>query len=474
MLQRTANRTNVIWSFEAAFLNEDLIQHITDSDVDAVRVVQGAMDLAELLNKVQKLRESFEKKDKMVPLVLDMVPTARGFVRQLSEPIELSFDQKVRLTTPQGDGDIKVECKDWRDLFRAGVEIYLGNGLVVLAIESVKEGEAEARVVQGGMMHPHVGIHSPHTRKDVRIDSIAIEDVRRVVEHGVDGFVIPGFASPEDLANFKNSIKSISRWHPWLFLKVDSEKIYQNLGEYLPYVKGVLISRVDLAMVTDPARVPMMTKEIIQLCNDHAKLAIVSSDILGSMRYNATPTRAEVSDIANATMDGVDGIVLSEDLARGQFASRGLFLAKKIIADIEEQVPFHELNWRKSGPIINHTLAAVTYTAYRTAHRNDAKAIVCLTNKGNTALFLASFRSNIPIFAVTMSLDVLRRLRLIRGVYGIHLEDAPGIDEVLPRINDRILGDTWLSSGDKIVMVSVSLSSVGETASNLFTIQTLK
>ena len=97
-----------------------------------------------------------------------------------------------------------------------------------------------------------------------------------------------------------------------------------------------------------------------------------------------------------------------------------------------------------------------------------------MTNAGNTALLLASFRTNIPIIAVTLSSEVLRRLSLIRGVYGMMLEGAPNIDEVLPLVNDKIVHNTWLSAGDKIVFVSVSLSSVGEKASNLFTVQTLK
>jgi pyruvate kinase len=474
MVEKDNNRTNVIWSFESPFLTDDVIAHIARSEVDGVRVVQATDELGELLEKTAKLRIALTEQDKMVPVLVDTVPAARGFVRKIVDPLELVFDQQLRLTPENGNGDIKVACKDWRGLFKDGIEIYFGSGSVVMTVETVGDDFAQARVVQGGQVHANVGIHCPETRQEVTLDSISVEDMQRLVAHNVDGLVIPGFASPEDLANFKASIKSISVSHPWLFLKVDSERIYQNLGEYLPYIKGVLVSRVDLAMVMDPARVPMVTKEITQLCNDHAKLVLVASDILGSMRYNATPTRAEVSDIANSTMDGVDGVILSEDLARGQYAARGLDLAKKIIEDIEGQVSYHELNWRKHGPIINHTLAAVTFSAYRTAHRNKAKAIVCLTHKGNTALFLASFRSSIPIFAVTMAEEVLRRLRLIRGVYGIHLPEVPGIDEVLPHINDRILRGTWLRSGDKIVMVSVSLSSVGETASNLFTVQTLK
>tara|TARA_B100001094_G_C17706977_1_gene565435 strand:- start:9 stop:587 length:579 start_codon:yes stop_codon:yes gene_type:complete len=192
------------------------------------------------------------------------------------------------------------------------------------------------------------------------------------------------------------------------------------------------------------------------------------------MRLNATPTRAEVSDIANASMDGADGVVLSKELSMGRFATRGLNLAKKTIHDVESQKRQLPLNWEKKTLEITHTLAAVTFAAYKAAQRNRAEAIVCLTKKGNTALLLGSFRTEVPIIAVTMSQDVLRRLRLIRGVNAMLIEEDLDIEHVLPRINDKIVRDTWLSAGDKIVFVSVSLSSLGEKASNLFTVQTLK
>jgi pyruvate kinase len=116
---------------------------------------------------------------------------------------------------------------------------------------------------------------------------------------------------------------------------------------------------------------------------------------------------------------------------------------------------------------------AVSFAAYRTARRVQAKAIVCITKAGNTALKLASFRAPVPIIAVTFSPDVLRKLSVVRGVDGLVLGVDPKIDDVLPVVNDRLLRDSWLQSGDRIVFISVTLSSLGREASNLFTVQQL-
>ena len=257
-------------------------------------------------------------------------------------------------------------------------------------------------------------------------------------------------------------------------MKINAARVVKHLDELLPHVRGVLISRLAIAMsMGEPAQVPMLTKEVIQTSNDQAKIVLVASEMLASMRHAATPTRAEVSDIANAVMDGADGVVLSEDLPYGTYARRGLLIAKKTIEDIEQSSAGKSPNWIKRKPVVDDELAAVTYTAYRAAQRNHAKAIVCITKTGNTALHLASFRPVIPIIAVSLSEDVQRRMSLIRGVTGFYLDSSPGIEQVLPLINQKLVTDSWLKKGDKIVFVSVTISSVGQEASNLFTVQTL-
>jgi pyruvate kinase len=166
-------------------------------------------------------------------------------------------------------------------------------------------------------------------------------------------------------------------------------------------------------------------------------------------------------------------VFLSEELAYGKFAEKGMALAVKTIEDAESSTT-QGLNWVKKHPEITTEIEAVTYAAYRAAYRNQAKGIVCITKAGNTALHLSSYGVQTPIIAVTMSPDVVRRLRLVRGVVGILLDEAPDIEQVFPIINNLMTRKTWLSDGDRYVFVSVSLSSLGKEASNLFTVQQIQ
>ena len=285
--------------------------------------------------------------------------------------------------------------------------------------------------------------------------------------------MVSGFEDSADIAELRKYFLKNGNFCPWIVLKIDSDQVYTKLSQMFPLVDGVMISRMEMALSIQPSMVPLLTKEIIQQANDAAKVVFIASEMLGSMRWNATPTRAEVSDIANAVADGTDAVVVSEEIANGPHLKRAIDLVEKILEDVEDKSGV-QINWQKREPAIESEMDAVGYAAYKTAERTGAKAIVCITVSGNTALKLASFRAPVPIIAVTFSDDTNGKLRLVRGVSTIVLDTAPKIDEVLPVVNDRLLRDSWLKAGDTIIFVSITISSVERENSNLFTVQKLQ
>jgi pyruvate kinase len=424
------------------------------------------------MQSVSCLRGVASIKSKL-PLIVDLYDHARGLVVELEGPRELKFGDEVTISKPGGKGDLKVRAEDWLQFFAADHSVHIGRGMVVLKAKSVDKDLVKLEVVQGGIVYPNSDVQVPATLKPVKCENIPEEAWRAATDADVDYLILPSIEDASELEKITRRLEGQAHC-PWLLLKIANKATLKNLEELLPFVRGVVISRVELAMQMDPALVPMLTKEIIQKCNDFAKMALVASEMLGSMRHNVTPTRAEVSDIANAVFDGADAVVLSEDLAYGRYAERGLTLAIKTIEDAELTANDLPLNWIKKNPDITNEIEAITYSAYRAAYRNQAKAIVCITKAGNTALHLASYGVRTPVIAVTMAPDVVRRLRLVRGVMGILLDEAPDIEQVFPIINNLMTRKTWLADGDRYVFVSVSLSSVGKEASNLFTVQTIQ
>jgi pyruvate kinase len=473
MLAKHKRQTSVIWSLESHALTDKLIDTAMEERADALRLVTSRGRVEQTIEFIKKLKSSSHEWAGHLPILVDLCSYPRGVLVNLKDSRELSFgDQVTFVKAGQKGGDFEVESDEWPDLFAVDHSVYLSAGMVVLKPMDVNQDKVTLQVVQGGFVRPNADLQVPFTHQAMTMESIPEESWALCEQEHVDYVIVPSMDSAVELEKVKDRLHASGN-KPWLLLKVGTKATYDKLDQLLPMVRGVLVSRVELSMDTDPAQVPMMTKEMIQKCNQHSCMVLVASEMLGSMRDNATPTRAEVSDMANAVFDGADGVVLSEALADGQYLERGFELTKRCIEDVEASAMEFPLNWIKRLPAITNEIEAVTYASYRAAHRNQAKAVVCMTKAGNTAFHLRSFGVNVPIISLSTSPEVIRRLRIVKGVEGMTLDSLPSIDDVLPLINNLMINMEWFAPGEKYVFVSITLSSVGEEGSNMFTVQTI-
>ncbi len=471
MIEQNARQTKVIKSFEGRALTTAGAEQVAREDVDVVRLVYDKQSVAGIREFLTTLAGQTTVHGRS-PVMLDISSWIQGLAK-VKQAREVSHAETI-VVVPVGtklEGALEVETEIWAKLWTANAKVFFGSGQVCAKVKSMADKKIELEVTQGGTIFPDAEIFIPETRKDQDRAPPALADLKPLVDAGVDYLVIPGAWSSDRISEFRSQIvQAYGDISPWLIAKVDSDSVVTRLEDFLELVEGVLISRRELALSTNPATVPMITKEIIQLCNDHAKVAVTASEMLASMRRNVTPTRAEVSDIANAVLDGTDAVVLSEEVANGKYGLQAVQVTQRIILDIEGARKVKP-NWIKSVPTVANEMDATCYNAYKTAERIKAKAIVCITRGGNTALKLASFRAPIPVIGVTFSPAVVRRLRLVRGVSALLLNIDPNIDEVLPLVNDHLARESWLKPGDSIIFVSVTLSSVGRESSNLFSVQ---
>ncbi len=472
MIVKNDRRTKIVWSYEPANLRPGLASELIDIEFDAVRLIYETGSAKVICQFLDELSAVVSKNDHPIPIMIDVSAKVRGIIAEGHDPYEVAYGEIVRVMPPDGDGDIRIDTDLWQKFFEVGATVYIGFGDVVLTILSVSDDVIEAQVAQGGTVLACADVHIPKTRQDPRMEDFSSEELKEIFSRNIDFLIVPGFSSVEEINLIKELCYSSSTRTPWIFLKLNSKNVYEKVSELLDSVHGVFISRRELALFMPPAMIPVLTKEVIQLCNDNAKIVLTASEMLGSMRHNVTPTRAEVSDVANVVLDGTDAVVLSEEISYGSHANRAIALLRKVVEDVEENKTTRR-NWQKHLPEIHEEMDAVAFTAYKTADRVGAKAIVCLTKEGNTAVKLSSFRFPEPIIALTLEEEVLSRLSIIRGVDGILLDGEPVIDQVLPFVNDLLLSRSWLCAGDKIVFVSVTLSPLSRQESNLLTVQTL-
>lgn len=484
MLEKSAH-TKVVWSFSSQVLDADLARKIIGEKVSALRLVSHGDSEDRMGRFIDEFRQAQRDcaQEYSTAIMADLSEGARAQVAGLETIRELLHGQKIYFKHLQDRAQevvgvvaqslFFVASKKWEGLFREGVKVYIGYGNVVLHVKKIQQSTVELEVIQGGQVYPDAEIHIPETRAKRTLQSLDKDFLTKLLSRDIEYLVLPGISDPEEIRTFRASIEGMSKNLPWILLRVDSKQVFDRLEDLMPLVDGLLISRRELSLSTSPASIPMMTKEIIQRANNHAKLVVTASEMLGSMRRSPTPTRAEVSDIANVIQDGSDALMLSEEVTHGPHGSRALAVMRSIIADSE----LHRnssLNWMKVKPEIHVEMDAVAYNAYKTAERVKAKAIVCITKTGNTALRLSSYQPPVPIISVTFSKSVAKRLSLVRGVQPLVLEGETPFGEIMPRVIERLLRDSWMKQGDRIVFVSVTLSPVSATGSNLFTVQQLQ
>ena len=465
-------QTKVVWSLDRSTLRTKGSSELLQAGFDVLRLVYGrgsGREIGAFLGELQSHPSAMQSPAVMI----DVSHYHQATVTSLKLSTELQYGQQITLSSNSATGDVCIESPNWEAMFVKDSLVYVGFGAVVLKTISIESNHVAAQVVQSGSIRVGMNVFDAKTYKEPSVFDLTGVDISPFKERHIDYVVIPGISTAREVGLIRKRLSAHLKSEPWIIVRVDNKKVYEELESLLPFIDGVMIPRRELAVSLDPTLVPMVCKEIMNICHENAKLAMIESDFLSSMRLHPTPTRAEVSDIANAVIDGTDAIILAEDLGMGPHADRALKVCRSIIGDVENQEVDLVLNWARKDFVVTTEFDAVAYHAYKTAERVKAKAIVCITLHGNTAVRLASFRIPFPIIAVTFSVETQRRLSIVRGVRSLLLAIDPAIDQVLPLVKDKLRGYSWLTPGDSIVFVTVSLSPVGHEESNLFTVQTI-
>jgi pyruvate kinase len=369
---------------------------------------------------------------------------------------------------------------------------YQHTELRVDALERRADGElrARAKVLEAATILSGMDVHSADMPRDmfplIPEDALAFE---RGFDELADYVVIAGVGTVDELARARRALLGeearTSKRHPTvgikdairertscvpprLLLKVDSRASLDLLPAVFDDVDGVILSRSELSLTVPAHELPILQKKLIAECNHRAKLVVVASELMYSMRVNPNPTRAEVSDMANAAADGADALFLAEEVTEGPHAELVADVSKETLANSEH---LHDANWHRVPFEIANDDDAVAYGALNVAEHAGVKSIVCLTEGGYTALRLSSLRTPVDIIAVTYNHNVMRQLSLLRSVRVLMLDRAPAFDQILEETKKLLARYCGYARGDRFVFVSLTASPIAARNSNLFTLQ---
>ncbi len=374
---------------------------------------------------------------------------------------------KFTITTRAVEGDERIVSTTYPALpsdCEIGDTILLDDGLIELRVEHVTPEDVICTVIDGGVLKSNKGINLPGVK--VSAPALSVKDRRDVewgLENGVDYVALSFVRRPEDVTELRELIDA-KKSPAKIISKLEKPEAIDNLDEIIDLSDGVMVARGDLGVEMKPQDVPMLQKKIIQRANAREKIVITATQMLESMTTTQRPTRAEASDVANAVLDGTDALMLSGETASGQFPLEALRMMSAITEKVEAETDDGWAGRRRGRGESCDITGAVCEAAAHAAAALGAKAIVCFTETGSTALRLAKFRPPAPILACTIHADVARRLQLAWGVHSILIEPREATDELIEGTDALLIGLGVAHPGDIVVVtLGAPIAAMGST-----------
>ncbi len=338
-----------------------------------------------------------------------------------------------------------------------GASILLDDGRVEMKVEAVDQAEEalHCRVVTGGVLSNNKGVNFPGVYLSIRaLTAKDREDLVFGLAHGADWVALSFVRNPEDVLELKDLMKQHGRSVP-VISKIEKHEAMDAIEAIVAVSDGIMVARGDLGVEMPAEQVPLLQKRLIRLSNAAGKPVITATQMLDSMVKAPRPTRAEVSDVANAILDGTDAVMLSNETAVGEFPVDAVETMARIAQTTEQELSRPDR--QALEPSITNSIAQAVS---RIAEQLKATAIVTLTKSGFTGRNVSKFRPSVPILAVTPSPEVARQLQVVWGVYPLITVDRPSTRQTFQSAITTAIGRDLIQEGDLVVMTAGTLPGV--------------
>jgi len=331
---------------------------------------------------------------------------------------------------------------------KKGARVLIDDGMIELRVIKAVRGEVECRVVKGGLLKEHKGVNFPGL--PLNLPSMTAkddEDLRMLLREGVDYIALSFVRGPADVLSLKEKIAKAGRSIP-VIAKIERPEAVKNIREIVRVSDGIMVARGDLGVEMAPELVPPIQKRVITLCNEEGKPVITATQMLESMVHSPRPTRAEASDVAGAVFDGTDALMLSEETASGEYPEESIKMMDRIAREAERHLGDCAYRCARMTSVPD----AVAHSACAAADSLVAKAIICFTRSGATALLISKHRPETRIIAVTHDERVFRMMRLYYAVTPLMVRLQSDTDGMIREVEQAALGKGLVKKGDRTVV----------------------
>ncbi len=462
-------RTKIVATLGPASSSEEVLLALMEKGTDVFRLNFSHGDLRLKSDLIRRIRELSRRRRRAVAILGDLQgPKIRTGIMK-GDALELEPGQIVIITTRDVPGEGNLIPTTYGELpqdVSKGDSILLDDGLMELEVLSVASSEVQCRVQVGGILKSRKGINLP----GVRVSAPALtekdrEDLDFCIDQGVDYVALSFVRRAEDILELKeilfrreSDLKVIA--------KIEKPQAVDDFDSILEASDGIMVARGDLGVEMSPEKVPLIQKKIIRKCNEAGKPVITATQMLESMIEHPRPTRAETSDVANAILDGTDAVMLSGETAAGRYPVEAVSLMVRVAHDVEREPILREKVFHRVPELRGYRSMpeAIGQAAVRVAENVGASAILAFTQTGSTAALVAKYRPSIPIYAVTPSQVVRRRMALYAGVHSIRVDIQGDTEAQIRSVEESVLAAEVLGRGEVVVITMGSpVSAPGTT-----------
>lgn len=462
-LPESDRRTKIVATVGPAISKPDMLRAVIEAGATTLRLNFSHGTHDDHLRSIRLIRQLSYEMNQPVAILQDLQGPKIRLGKFADGPITLKNGAPFALTSqtiPGTQTSSMVTYSKLADEVSAGATILLDDGRVEMIVESVDKASKtlNCRVVVGGKLSDSKGVNFPGVYLSVKaLTDKDREDLQFGLTHGVDWIALSFVRNPADVIEIKEIIANAGKSTP-VIAKIEKHEAITQMEEILSLCDGVMIARGDLGVELPAEDVPILQKRLILTANRLGIPVITATQMLDSMVNSPRPTRAEVSDVANAILDGTDAVMLSNEAAVGNYPVEAVATMAKIAERID-----YEKNSQTSTALDTSETAipsAISQAVGHIATQLKAKAILTFTKTGSTGRNVSKYRPNIPILAVTPHVEVARQLQMVWGVQPLLVLNLPSIDETLQASLNVAQEKGLVEEGDLVVVTAGTLQGV--------------
>lgn len=450
-------KTKIVCTLGPATDTEEKIEALIQSGMSIARLNLSHGELPYHSQVFSTVRSVAERLKIPVGILVD-VPGAKYRIGDLEpEEILLQNGEEITLTSRTLVGNASVAS-----VSPAGIhldvslhqKVLVDDGRITLRVKAVHDKDVQCVVVAGGLLTKGRGVTAPgSTRSRPFVGQKAMEALNFAAEMGADFVALSMVTQPEDVIWARDILQN-SGWEGWIIPKIERPTALDNFDAILEASDGIMVARGDLGVQVRLARVPMIQKDLIRRCNIAGKPVITATQMLESMCQSSLPTRAEVTDVANAVFDGTDAIMLSAETSVGDYPIQAVQMMAEVALEAEKDLSHEAILAERRRSLDGQTDDAISYSAVRTSEKLQAKLIIAFTETGGSAGRVSKYRPRCPILALTPLENVRRLLTLRWGVTPLITTPPSQVEDFFLEGAHQAVDAMGLKAGDLTVLVA--------------------